>query len=57
LGQGKRINTGGYEMNIETIVNSMTSEQYAALLDVACPLTEEEKNMSVDELYLELVGV
>ena len=41
-------------MTIEDFANSLTSEQYAALLDVVCPLTEEEKNITVDELYSEL---
>ena len=44
-------------MTLEDFANSLTSEQYASLLDIVCPLTKKEKNMTVDELYSELTEV
>lgn len=37
------------------LANSLTAEQYSRLLNIAMPLTDEEKNVSVDDLYAELL--
>ena len=40
-----------------SIADALTPAQYSRLLDIAMPLTAEEKNVDVDTLYAELSGV